>query len=416
MIGKLRRNFIFVAMCSTIVVLAVIIGALIGTNYSGMIKRTDGILKILEDNDGIFPEDKFQNNKPGNKPSQKPDFKDNWSMSPETPFETRYFSVKISSDGQVVSSDTGKVAAVDENEAAQYAKQAYESSKTYGFCGNYRYKKVADDDGYSIIFVDMGRDLSAFRTLLWTSIEVSAAGVLAVFILVMIFSKAVFKPVAASYIKQRQFITDASHELKTPLTIIAANVEVLEMEGGESSWTKSISHQVKRLSVLVEQLVTLSRMDEGGNNMQTDKFTLSDAVRETTDLFIPVAVNEGKQLKVTVDGEYTYTGDERMIRQMISLLMDNAMKYSDDGGNIEVNVKQKGKKYMLTFSNSVLEIQKGSLDCLFERFYRLDSSRNSKTGGSGIGLSIVKSIVELHKGRITAKSDDGKSIVFTVVF
>lgn len=438
MISKLRRNFILITMCSTIAVLAVIIGTLNLVSYHNMVEKADNILLLLTENNAVFPEmpqGGFESMEPpgGALDNENPRYRDGMKkgmvngnlgdmlngtmqdMSPETPFETRFFSVKLDKDGELISVDTGKIAAVVTEDAVAFAEEIWESGRRKGFYNTYRYMVTSQSDSNMIVFIDRSRELAAFFTLATTSISVAVIGLAAVFVLVVLFSKMVFRPVAAGYEKQKRFITDASHELKTPLTIISANVEVLEMMQEENEWTRNIRNQVARTNTLVEQLVTLSRMDEENGLQSVEKFSLSEAVSETAALFRTLVDSREKQLEVTIDGEYTYCGDEKMLRQMVSLLVDNAVKYSSEKGSIRVTLQQKGRHYYLTVWNTVEEIPKGNLDVLFERFYRLDSSRNSRTGGSGIGLSIVKSIAEVHKGKVRAKSEDGRSIEITVI-
>lgn len=441
MIQKLRRQFIIVAMCSTLTVLTIIVGAMNVINYYSTTKRADDLLQILADNDGRFflfdqrvnadglpmapPDDNFQPGK-GMQDFRK-EFRKNFSR--ETEYETRFFTVTMGNDGSVSSSDLGMIASVEEDQAGEYAKtvfKKYQKNKSVkGFLDEYRYLVAQTDEGYLIIFVDCASDLKSFRKVLLASVAMSFIGLLAVFALVLFFSKKVFKPVEATYRKQKRFITDASHELKTPLTIISANVEVMEMESEESQWSKSIKKQVERLVGLVEQMVTLSRLDEQ-QETHHERFSLSDAVRDTADLYLPVAESQGKEFQVSVAENLFMTGDEKQIRQMVGLLLDNAMKYaalkSQDAGEnckerpkIKLTLSAKGKKAELRLWNTTDQELQGNQDALFERFYRPDSARNSKKGGSGIGLSIVKSVIEAHHGKITANGKEDGSIEFKAV-
>ena len=422
MITKLRRNFIFITMCSTFAVLAVIIGTLNIVSYRNMVQKADSILELLAENDAVFPEQPAMNMdrkepmmeppKPGAERDRKREMM--MEMSPETPFETRFFSVRLDDEGGLISVDTGKIVAVATEDAVSLAKEIWESGSTKGFYRTYRYRVTRESGNNMIVFIDRSREMASYQTLATTSVSVAVLGLAAVFMLVVIFSKIVFRPVAISYEKQKRFITDASHELKTPLTIISANVEVLEMVQEENEWSRSIRNQVSRMNGLVEQMVTLSRMDEESALHITEHFSLSEAVTETAEYFKTLAESKEKELIINVGGEYTYCGDEKLIRQLISLLVDNAVKYSSEKGRIQISLLQKGRHYHLKIWNTVDDIPKGNLDILFERFYRLDSSRNSQTGGSGIGLSIVKSIAEAHKGKVHAKSDDGKSLEIMV--
>ncbi len=416
MIQKLRRQFILVAMCSTLAVLTVIIGTMNIIYYRNIIRNADALLLMLGENDGRFPDHTHTSKKQiligieqlNEKGSRV-------EINPETPFETRYFSVCFTKEKEVETVDTGKITAVLTKDAIEYAKQVLMTGKTSGFCKEYRYLLVYSDEKPTVIFVDMGRELKSFRTILYTSVGVSFFGVLTVFLLVLFFSKKVFIPVEESYSKQKQFITDASHELKTPLTIISANVEVLEMESEENDWTISIKKQVQRMVSLVEQMVSLSRMDEEKVVLQKRDFSLSFVMEEICESFAPLAAAKKIEFIKELAPDVMYYGDEKMIRQMISALLDNSMKYGKEEGTVSVSLFRKGKRAEIILWNSVEDIKKGNLDILFERFYRLDESRNSNQGGSGIGLSIVKSIVDAHKGKISAHSTDGKSIKFHIL-
>ena len=445
MILKLRRQFIIVATCSILAVLVVIIGALNIINFQVMTNRKDDILELLSNNDGRFPESMNQRKTKENKEDflkdpPSGDFDPSHDFSSfrglsrmefprEMMYETRFFTVSIGSDGEVTSYDLGRIASIEEDLAKQYAqtilKKHQKGNASKGYLDDYRYLVTDTEDGYFIVFVDCASDIQSFRNTLFASISMSFLGLLAVFILVLIFSKKVFKPVEASYQKQKRFITDASHELKTPLTIISANVEVMEMEAEESHWSQSIKKQIGRMITLVEQMVTLSRMDEQLETVRT-RFSLSDALQDTAQSYLPVAENSKKDLEIDVAENVFMMGDEKQIRQMTGLLLDNAMKYAsvktdsegekdkagDEKPRIRLTLRQKGKKAEIVLWNTVDQIEPGDQEELFERFYRPDRSRNSKTGGSGIGLSIVKSIVEAHRGKITAVSKDGISIEF----
>lgn len=424
MIKRLRGNFIKVAMCSVFAVLAVIVGSLNVTSYYNAVERADRILSMLAENDGHFPSDNLFREQPEGVPRRPRIFENEGAfggMSPETPYETRFFSVRLDGDGEIVSVDTGRIAAVETDEAISYAQKIWEKGSNKGFLGNYRFLRQSVEGGdCRIIFVDCKKELDAFRNLALTSVGVSCLGMFTVFLLVLVFSKRVFWPVEESYVRQKRFITDASHELKTPLAIISANVDLLEMEGQSNQWTGSIRNQVKRLRDLTEQMVTLSRLEEE----EKPRFavcSLSELVKETAEAFEALALANGKTFKMQIEEGITCPGDEDKLRQMLSLLLDNALKYTSEQGEIILKLERmksvrKGRVCM-TLWNTVDEgsgIAPGSQDILFERFYRLDASRNSGFGGSGIGLSIVKSIVELHQGTITARSTDGSSLCFTI--
>lgn len=407
MIKKLRRKFIAAAMLSVFAVLVIILGSIVFFNYQSIVDGAEERISLIEANGGSFPMWHDMYGLFG--------YNDRGRLSAESPFDTRYFTVRYNASDEAVAVYTGSIAAVDDITAVRLADLVVKGEKRSGFCGYFRYRVSDYINGNLVIFVDSARELTSFRDFLSMSVFAGAVGLLLVFILVLVFSGIFTRPAAESYEKQKRFITDASHEIKTPLAIINSANEVLEMENGENDWTKSISNQVNRLSSLTQELIMLSRMEEDGFKLKKTVFNLSDVCLETAHSFDAVAQANEKTYNVSIAPEISYNGDKENISRLISLLLDNAMKYSDKNGTVGFSVTRSGKNIVIRTENTVEEIKKGNLNVLFERFYRSDLSRSAKTGGSGIGLSVAKAIVTSHGGKITAQSPDGKSVVFTVV-
>ena len=426
MLKKLRVKFIAVTLSVTALVLLTIIGFINIHNYNDIVANADLTLHMLQSNGGRFPTRQPQDKQPPEgetKPpeaesemSMKPDIwqDDLRCMSPEAPFETRFFSVTMDDSGNIIKTDIDKIAAVDDEKAGEYALAIYDNGNECGFCDNYRYIKGTSSDGNGLyIFLDCTKSLNQFHEFLRASILISVSGLAVVSLLVIIFSGVVMKPFAELHQKQKQFITDANHELKTPLTVINASCEILEYNTGENEWTDTIKEQVGHLTELTNKLVFLSRMDEDNKKYIITDFSLSEVAEEAVRPFYSVAKADGKSLECNIEPNLSCHGDMGMIKELFSLLLDNAIKYSDAEGNIKLSVKANGKTGKIVVSNTTDGVPKGNLDVLFERFYRLDKSRNSNTGGHGVGLSVAKSIVTLHKGKITAFSPDCMNIVFT---
>lgn len=403
MIKKLRMKFIAIAILSTVLVLFIILGIINLLNYREAVERTDVVLELLLENQGRLPKDSYKIAK-----------KKNSAITPELSFESRYFSVYVSKNGQIEQMDLGNIAAVDEEMAQEYVQKVQTSSKEKGFISNYRYAIEKTSEGTRIIFFDCTRYMESFERFLVTSIFVSVCGVAAIFILVVCLSKKAIEPVLESYEKQKRFITDAGHEMKTPLTIIDADASVLEMEYGTNEWLQDIQAQTKRMTRLTKDLIYLSKMEEN-TKLQMIDFPLSEVILEVAQSFQSLAVVQKKKFVLKVEPMLSLLGDEKAIRQLISILLENALKYSGENGTIKLTAEKKGKNIYIMVYNTAHFIKRKNLEQLFDRFYRTDESRNSQTGGYGIGLSIAKAVVSAHKGKITASTQDEKSLLITVI-
>ena len=409
MFKKLQIRFIALSMASLLAVLLVIMGAINIMNYRHVVQRADATLALLAENGGSFAAPDMDG---------KPPMGMRRGMSAETPYESRYFSVLLSADGDAQAVDTGRIAAVDSLNAVQYAQRVFKSGKASGFLEDYRYTVVTEDGGTRVIFLDCGRDLETFRSFLLASAGVSLLGLISVGALIVAFSGRIVKPVAESYEKQKRFITDAGHEIKTPLAIISADAEVLQLDLGEDNeWLQDIQKQTQRLAGLTNDLVYLSRMEEQQGGAQHVAFPVSDVVLEQAQSFRALAKTQGKSFTETVTPMLTLCGDEKAVRQLTSILLDNAVKYTPEGGKIRLTLEKQGRSIALTvYNDASVPVPRAELPRLFDRFYRTDPSRSSETGGHGIGLSIAKAIVNAHKGRITAATEDERSLTVTALF
>lgn len=420
MIKKLRSRFIKIATLSVAAVMLLLAVAVNAASFYSSSSDLDKTINLIYENDGTVPENKVEppKNDKGTPPPDKkepPKERGNGPFTAETPYSTRFFVLKCDESGNLVSSNFDKIASVTENDTSEFLAAALKKGHGYGFYGNYKFFVSDPENGEkTIIFLDCYREIRTAKTLLiWSGVAVAGCTLL-VFLLVVFFSKKAVEPVAESYEKQKRFITDASHELKTPITVIATSLRVLEMETGKQKWIDKAKGQTEKLTELVNSLVSLSRLDEEKSPLKFSEFNISDAVNETAGSFSDFAASNGKTLEISVEPDITYNGDEYAVRQLVSILIDNSIKYADPSSPILVSLKKSKKKIIIKTENACAEPIKGDLSKLFDRFYRADESRNSETGGFGIGLSLAKSIAEGHGGKISASSPEENRIEFTV--
>ena len=411
MIYRLQRKFILISTVAVLSVIALVFGVILALNISSMNRNMDMLADRVSEGGGRFP-GSFDEPPPFDKmpPRNEPNFE---FITPETPFSTRHFTVFFDKKGEVARTNTESIYAIDEDTAIEYAEKAMADGDERGWISSYRYKIFSTDFGMGVVFVDG----SMSRTVLMQSTTIAGFVLLGcaalVLMLIFLLSKKAVKPIAESYEKQKQFITDANHELKTPLTLILANLDIAEAELGKNEWLEDIRSEGHRMTELVNQLVALSRMDEEGQPLNITEVALGELVADTVSEFEPLAKERGKHLDASVDQEISYRGDEALLHRLVGILMDNAIKYCDQGGEITVNL-HRGRRIILTVENTYAAVGELELNRLFDRFYRADKARKF-TGGYGVGLSMAKAIVEKHKGEITAYKKDSTHIGFKVV-
>ena len=406
MIRRLRLKFSLLLTGSLLALFAVIVTSMNVINYHAVVREADQTLALLVGNEGRFPDPTADK---GGRPPH--------DMPPELPYESRYFSVLLDGDGGVLRTDTSRISAIDDASAVEYARTVLRDGGERGFEGQYRYTRAEQDGGVLLVFLDCGRSLDAFRQFLYTSLAVALTGFAVVSLLFCFFSGRILRPIAESYEKQKRFITDAGHEIKTPLTIIQANADILEMELGENESLHDIRQQTRRLSELTGDLILLSRMEEAESALPLIEFPVSEAIEDAAAPFQTLAKQQGKRFLCSIQPMLTLRGDDKSIRRLVLLLLDNALKYTPTDGTIALRFAAQGRSLCLTVTNPTeTALTPSELTRVFDRFYRIDPSRSSDTGGHGIGLSVAKAIVTAHGGRIQADTQTGCDFRVTAIF
>ncbi len=410
MLNKLRWRFILAAMLAFFFVISLVAGLVNVVNYAVTARRNDMVNEQIR-NYGPYAT-AFQD--PQNLPAPLVPF--GALPNPDDNYMTRFFIVGVSRDGSVSIIDWQRIASITPYELTYYASQAMSKDSDRGYLDQFRFLKFEVGSQTIIIFLNCSKDIETMRSLLYMSVTISTGALLLVFLLVLPLSKKAIQPIANNIELQKRFITDASHELKTPLTSISTSLDVIELDRGPDEWTDNIRGQVGRMSGLVSQLVTLSRLDEVKPVPEKEHFDLSSAAWEILEVHTPQAKAAGKEIKTEIEDNVMMSGEKASIQQMLSVLIENAIKYSDDNSEIRFSLSKSYGKIKIEVFNTCNYEKIPDTKRLFERFYRPDESRNSATGGNGIGLAIAKSVVEAHGGKINADCPSGKTMTVTVEF
>ena len=401
MIKKLRKKFILLSMLSVFTVLVITIGAINISNYVVVENNASGVLSevIRQGTNEQIP------GVPGG------DKRENVELRQE-----HYFVVSFNQDGSVKEVNNRQMFMLSETECKELALKVYNNELSGGKYGNYRYTKEKKNDGLTYVgFVDIKERLDSFNNFLLLSSLISIGAFSAFFVLVLVGSKIIFKPTEEAYKNQKRFITNASHELKTPLTIISADVDLLEMDNGKSEWSDSIRDQVTRLNEMTNQLVTLSKLEEEDKTrFPFEDFSLNEVCSKAIEAFSSSFKKEDIKFSSNITGNITMYGNKYLIDELIYIFLDNSLQYTggDNKSSYFVVSENSKRKIEFRFSNTIDSNDEVDVKQIMERFYR---SPSNKKEGSGVGLSIAQEIINLHNGSIKIDKNNN-TISFVIVF
>ena len=408
MTNVLQRRFVIASMAAISVLLLVLVGATNLVNFSISARRVDQVLLQLVESEGLYTPPNLQQ---GNSP-HAPN-----APTPDDIMGARYFFVRFDAGETVVQTNVSHILAVTEEEALHIAQEIYQGGGQSGSTDSFRYQVAHALDGRSslVVCLDISSHQRAVVTVLLVSVFVGLLCWLAMLLLVILLSKKAIRPIAITLEKQKQFVTNAGHELKTPLAILLANTDALELHQGETKWSRNIRTQTVRLNGLMQNLLVLAKMDEEIGSLPTSEFSLSLLIEEVLDFYQEAAAAKGICLDAVIQPDVMLRANRESIVQLLSVLLDNAVQYTPTEGSIQVVLTKEKSGIVVQVENSVDTPPDGDLERLFDRFYRGDPARTQKSGGYGIGLSAARAVAEAHRGTVTARYDWPRAtMIFTV--
>ena len=406
---NLRTKMILIVFITAAIIFTVAFFLLFGAFVTYYNRQADGMTMVISSYGGEVPQlqefnaEDFSQTAPGY----------DVSISEESAFSTRYFVVNLDGDLNEISADLEHVAAIDEDTAYELAKTVASGEKSVGYSDHYRFRVVQNDDGtISVIFLDCEENFSLRRMITIIMGVISIALIFLITLIFGFFSKRVMEPFEENSRRQKQFITDASHELKTPLAIISANAEVLGYKLGDNEWLNNITRQTAHMGELIDDLLTLSKMDEYSSETEDSPVNLTEIVQRCASSFSEVFKQKNAEVTSEIAPDVIINGNAKQLAMLVSILTENASKYVTEGGCVKISLSASVKYAVFQIFNTAELDENLNINKLFDRFYRPDSSRNSETGGHGIGLSTAQKIVRLQGGTLGASRKDG-GICFT---
>lgn len=414
MIRRLHRQFIIIVTAAIFIIVAVALGVINGVIYYLVHDDIRSVMEHIVNHGGTLS-------------SARPVPENRWLFgrrwmedTPEFTYQTRYFSILFDRESMPKAVNINQIAAFNAQEAMETALEAARNGQSEGFfkkgTAGYAYVVTDTREGTLVVILDCTRDLAVVTAVMRYSVLFGFFCILLFMGIVFVLSKWALRPFIRNVENQKRFITNAGHELKTPIAIISANAEAMELISGKNEWTENILSQVSRLSKLINDLITLVKVGEAAaRDVTLSEVNVSEVVRTVVNAFRPIIAEAGKTVSIDVKDGLVVKADQRYFGELVNILLDNAAKYCDDGGAICVRLaaKKNSRGVVLSVSNDFAE--GAHVDCrrFFERFYRGDTSHSSTRKGYGIGLSMAEDLTKLMNGRISVRWAKG-IITFTV--
>lgn len=409
MIKQLQRKFIVSSMLAITILLVVVLGGVNIFNTVSTNRQTDKLLSTLAEveNSAIT--------------LMLPEVRSSWNLfsavvTQDDTLGAIYFVVREDVFGKIRTVDTSHISSVNVQEAQNYVKHIQNVKSGTGSLGRFKYMVMptVGNLGKTYIFLDVTKQINNVWQVLLLSVGVGILCWIAMLFLIVLLSKRAIKPIATNIEKQKQFVTDAGHEIKTPLAIIMANTDAMELHYGESKYSKNIRNQIFRLKDLTQDLLTLAKMEESTDKKIKESFSMTTLVEESINQFEESIAAKGITLYKNIQPDLSINSNKEQVQRLVSILVDNATKYVSENGSIEIYLSQTNKQINFVVVNTAVNLENLQLDKIFDRFYRGDDARTQKNGGYGIGLSAAKAIVQSLKGAITVQKQNINKIVFVV--
>ena len=410
MIRKLKKEFIFTAMIGVSIVLIALLGTLNAINIHtiyGEIKETllllsESVDKKFSDFEDIEEDFSFT------------DFLEDPKNRQDMILSSNFFVVRMDADGKPIYVNTKQITSLTENEATHLAVKVQAHKTPLGAYGKYRFHITNIGGIKTIVFLDISEEIVSFLRILLLSLGLGIVCWVLMLILAIKLSNKAISPVAASIETQKQFITNASHELKTPVSVILSNVEALELYTSQTKWSNNIKNQSLHLTKMVQDLLTLSKIDEKALTVNTEDIPVSDLLQTELNAYQTRINSKNITLYCDLDDNIWGVADRDHLEKLFAILIDNAITYANKNGTIWVRLNERKQHFVFEIENTCDVLPDVPPEKLFERFYRADKTRHYGEGKCGIGLSIAKAIVDSHNGKIDSNYLPENRICFTV--
>lgn len=406
MTKTLKKRFIIFTMAAVTCLLVFIVVAINGLNWMMLDRQSDMVLEILVDADGAFQKMDFKRPPTFSRP-----------MNMDRMRSSRFFIVRSDASNKIVDVNIDQISAIDQKTAQSYALKVLDIGKQNGRMDRYKYAIKEMGPNKLIFFMDSSEQSENFRVVLFVSTVIAMLCWLVLFVIVILLSGRVVRPVLVGIEKQKQFITNAGHEMKTPLAIIQSNNDTMALIHGENKYNVHIRNQTKRLNGLMSNLLTLAKLDEE-IPMPTEMVNISEIARELLPFYVDEVKTRNIVFHVQIEPDVVMQVNKDGFRQMLMVLLDNALKYTSDNGCIRLAVERNGKHIQIIEENTCDPTLEPDTERLFERFYRGDTARTQAkdSSGYGIGLSAARAICENFGGKLTAEYSSDESIRFIAKF